>query len=208
MSVDVVITVGHDSDRRGAVAVDGVTEWDFHRKTAHSLAAELAVMGIRAVVEYRTPGLGYTSAMAHLVARVNAHRPLVALELHFNAGGSAAHGAEALHWPGSVNGQRLATSLARACAIGGSVRNRGAVAQARSWNADGKLVDDNGDGKPDPQGPPLYFLRDTHCLAVIVETHFGSNAEDHRHATTARDDGQLAHAMAIALSTWVADHPR
>jgi N-acetylmuramoyl-L-alanine amidase len=208
----VVIVVGHAKDKQGAVGPDGVAEWAFHRKTAEDVVAALDTQGVPAVVLLRDPRGAYEARMQRLCAAVAAQKPVCAVELHFNACASPMRGgAEVLHYPGSVDGEALARALLDnvAGAVGtkyGTVRHR-VIAQAKTWNASGDLVDVNGDGRIDgadgPQGPPLYFLRDTDCPAVIVESHYGSNPIDHANATRARNSGALAGAIAAGLLAWL-----
>src|SRR5690606_28623408 len=106
------------------------------------------------------------------------------------------------HWPGSARGLEAARRLSAAVAGAIGLRDRGAVAQARSWNGPATV---GPDGVPVPGGPPLYLLQLTRAPAVIVESFFGSNERDTELATAARDDGRLPRAMAHAVADILAE---
>lgn len=176
------IVVGHSQERQGAVAVDKVQEWTWQRVLAHQVMAE--VSGSR--VFYRPAG-PYTRAMKKLVAEVNGWEPDLVVSLHFNAfaeppGIDPVHGTMALHWPGSRAGRRWAGILSAAVADAQRTRDKGPREQAKSWG-----------------GATLWILQATKAPAVILETHYGDTASDHRKATEARDCGRTARAIAKAI---------
>jgi len=190
MPLKVAVVVGHSSAGKGAVSVSGVQEYDWNTVFSVSLCDELRALGVE-VVTYDRPTTGYTSAMMSLARKINAGNPSCAIELHFDGGLPEWHGASALHWPGSTASEALADRVAAAAAKASGVRNRGAIAQSKS---NSEL--------------PLFFLKSTKCPAVILESHFGSNAEDHFLATIARDDGSLAREIARAVVEWSHDWRR
>jgi N-acetylmuramoyl-L-alanine amidase len=232
--LDVAIAIGHSRDSQGAIAVDGVSEWSWNRTLGALLVASLTACGLSSTVFVRPTSGTYKARMSALTAAVNAAAPRVAIELHFNATMNRERaGSEVLHYPGSVGGLAVAEALlGRVSAAvatkytaplrcscdatgakcppqhAGAKTSHRVIAQARSWNSGGALVDVDGDGRPDPQGPPLYWLRDTACPAVILETHFGSNLIDHTNATRARDRGDLPRAIAEGLAAYLVAHPR
>jgi len=183
----VAITIGHRASAQGATGADGVQEWAWHRPFGRQIAAELAARGVDATVHERPDIRRYGDAMARLCRAVNHERPDLVIELHFNAfsepaGMASVRGSMALHWPTSRKGARWARLLSRACAEAIGTRDRGARSQARSWS-----------------GATLYILRDTLAPAVILETHYGDDPDDHRQATEARDRGELARVIAQAI---------
>jgi len=177
------IVVGHRKSAQGATAVDGVQEWSWNRPLADQIAAGATALGHDVRVFYRPDRSGYSKAMGELVSEVNAYAPDLVLSLHFDSSTDTSfRGASALHWPGSKAGRMWAVQLSAAVARAAGIRSRGAIAQVESW-----------------AGSPLYILRDTVAPAVIIESHFGSNAADHVKATAARDSGDLARAIVGVL---------
>lgn len=187
MPLKVAIVSGHSEAKQGAVSVTGAQEWAWNNVLADQLTDELRAVGVE-VVRLVRPNDSYTSAMITLTRELNKAKPTCAIELHFDGGDPAWHGACCLYWPGSVAGEALAERLATAAARAAGVRNRGPRPQTHS-----------------SQGLPLYFLRSVKCPSVILESHFGSNAEDHWLATKARDDGELARELAAAVVQWWQD---
>lgn len=204
-AIDVILVPGHSASSPGAVSVTGISENAWNRPLVTELNARLNGAGVRSTILYRPPNLGYKTAMAALCNEINALAPKVAIEFHFNATAQhAATGSEALYYPTSDAGAALAELLASACARSILTKNRGAIAQARSWNAPTVASDGHAKGVGQtPQGPPLYFLQLTRCPAVIVESHFGDNAADHRAATLARDEGRLVYTLGVEIQRWL-----
>lgn len=179
------IVIGHSPGHGGAVAVDGVTEYDHHRHTAARVMARALEVGHTCRVFTRDDG-AYSTVMPRLVGEVNAWSPDLVISLHFDAA-TAEHkgewdGTSALHWPGSRAGRMYAVQLSAAVARAQGTRDRGAIARDTSWS-----------------GERLHILSDTRVPAVILETHFGDHAGDHRRATEARDQGETARAIVGAL---------
>lgn len=192
--IDVALSIGHTPQAPGARYLDShVHEYHWNAELAPRLGCAMTAAGLSVATFQRDEG-PYTAAMRKLCDAINAARPRLVLELHFNAGGGS--GAMGVHWPGSSAGQRAARILATAAATAIGIPNRGAVPQARSWN--GPVRTDE-KGKPAPGGPPLYLLQLTAAPAVILEPFFGDRAGEAEAATRARDDGRLSAALAAAV---------
>lgn len=180
--------VGHDAERAGAYSATLDTqEHPWCSVLARQLAAELELAGLDAQIFLRTPGGTYSAQMRELCDRVNAYTGSsgLVLSLHFNSSTDPSWaGGCVLHWPTSTNGQLAAELLAQAQAAAIGNRNRGAVAQSRSW----------GSGRP-----PLYLLQWTHSAACILEPFAGSNAADATAGNEAQQNGTLAYALAQAV---------
>lgn len=175
----IAIVVGHSQWSQGAKAVDGIQEWTWHKVLAEQL---LELIGDKGRIFFRPKG-HYTKAMEQLVGEINTWHPDLVLSLHFNAmEGGTFRGTLALHWPTSTKGEAWAAAISAAVAEAQGTQDKGARSQSTSW-----------------AGAPLYILRDTDAPAVILESHYGNNAEDHEAATTARDLGQTAEALAEVL---------
>lgn len=199
--MDVAVVVGHDSVSQGARAVDGVREWTWNSPLANQVAHELERRGRKAAVFLRPTEGTYEQRMRKLAGAITASQARVAVELHFNANGGSRGSTIVLHWPGSERGRKLAEGMAPAAAAAIAPNRRHlTLAQARSW---AHAEDLDGDGRVDPAGPPLYFLKLTRCPAVILESHFGDIASDHQVATAARDNGSLAAAVAASLDAFL-----
>ena len=186
MSCEVAVVVGHSRDKQGAVGSDGVREWRFHSDLAMQTAQELLAAGVAAQVFTRPNSGTYATRLARLVAAINTADPAVVVALHFNTA-AATHsgewsGTSALHWPTSQRGREIAADLSRAVAADLDIQDRGPIPQRRTW-----------------AGVPLYILRDTRAPAVLLETHYGDNIEDHAVASASLRSGGLAGALAVAL---------
>ena len=183
----VALAAGHTPRAWGATAVDGAREHVWQVVLVHQVLNELRARGHEAEV-FRRPEGPYLTAMASLVEQVNAWRPDLALELHFDACPLADEaqrekwsGPTGLHWPGSARGEAHARALASAVGV---ATGRRARVRSQTTSSSGK---------------PLLWLRDIARPSVLLETHFGSHRQDHAEATRARDDGRLAAAIAGAV---------
>ena len=115
------------------------------------------------------PMMGYRAELA------NANGADVLLSIHANSAENAAgHGTEVYHYPGSIQGKRLASLL-----------------QAR-------LVTEQGTADRGVKAANFQILRETDCPAVLVEVAFISNEADRRLLTGYA--GQLAAAVAMAAA--------
>jgi N-acetylmuramoyl-L-alanine amidase len=185
----VALVVGHDERRQGAYspALD-VHEWEWCGALARQLHTELGLRGVESRVFLREPGGRYSEQMAQLCGKINdwqaGYRGLV-VSLHFNSTTEDWAGGCALHWPSSAAGRAAASALSAAAAAAIGNRNRGAIAQDRSWSS----------GRP-----PLWILQLTKAPASILEPFFGSNEEDARAGDAAMRSGELAHALADAIA--------
>ncbi len=201
------IVVGHSPKHKGARAVDGVHEYDFHLGLAARIAAHAQRQGIEWKVLQRVynDGLQTPAWPAHLMAgtlrgvvgRANYFMPDLVLSLHFNAAPSSHagqfHGTEALHWPGDVLSAKWCERIAGAVAHAQGTRLRRGDAKRGEPPRGVRAQELGSDGRP------LILLRDTIVPAVLLETHFGDHAGDHRKATIARDSGATARAIVDSL---------
>lgn len=202
MRIDALILVGHSEAGRGAIALDGTTEWDYHRALAPDVVHALYALRWNAESRWRTAALAGNRGLTTTIGGINAARPRCVVELHHNSGPPNRCGVEVLHWPGSKPGADLAAEILREVAPVWSLEKavHRVVPQARSWN--GPAMTDS-QGRPVPAGPPLEILRATSCPSVIVETHFGSHEESQRQAHTLRKNGKLAEAIAAGVAAWL-----
>ena len=182
----IAVVVGHDDRSQGAysLALD-MKEHEWNGLFADVLIPELESRGAAVKRFERPSGLGYQTAMSALTSEINAWGPDLVVELHFNAMDDPSWaGCCVLHWPSSTRGNIAAAAISEAAAGAIGNRNRGAVAQDRSWNS----------GRP-----PLYILRDTKAPSTIMETFFGSSTIDSIAADKARKSGALPSAVAQAI---------
>lgn len=192
MSSPVYLVVGHRAASPGAVGVDGIPEHPWCRILAAQVATLLEARGIHAVVEVN-PTTGYGQRAAESAAKAKAAGAVAWVEFHFNAdeSGKGAR-SEVLHWDPSPHAPGLAAAILGPMDIAirkyHGQRTPAAVRATRTnW-----------------AGNELTTLKITHCPAVIVESHFGSNRQDHTAATKARDTGELATAIASGIGAWLA----
>jgi N-acetylmuramoyl-L-alanine amidase len=122
---------------------------------------ELDALGLASTGIYQYAGNGYGAAQRWLAGELKSLGATLAIELHFNSSDSpASNGHEFLHWHASVKGKALAAAIdAQFDSLLPGIRHRSLVAIT---------AQDRG----------AQFLRGTHCPAVIVESFFGSNAQD------------------------------
>ena len=185
----VALAVGHDERRQGAYSPTlDLHEWQWCSVLARQLHAELGLRGIESRIFVREPGGKYSEQMAQLCGKINdwqsGHKGLV-VSLHFNSTTENWAGGCALHWPSSTGGKAAAEALSAAASKAIGNRNRGAIAQDRSWSS----------GRP-----PLWLLQLSREVAVICEPFFGSNEADARAGDRALQSGALAHGLADAIA--------
>ena len=187
----IAISIGHDERSQGAFSLAlNMKEHEWNGLFGDALIPELETLGVTVRRFERPSGLGYQAAMSALTSEINAWGPDLVVELHFNAmDDSSWTGCCVLHWPSSTLGNIAAAAISEAAAEAIGNRNRGAVAQDRSWNS----------GRP-----PLYILRDTKAPSTIMETFFGSSSTDSIAADKARESGALPKAVAKAIVDVVA----
>ena len=158
MTARIAISAGHNYKAKGAVW-EGFSEWPETR-----IWAELVMQALsKDFTVFLVPEDSLT-AKVELVNNFNAD---LAVEVHFNGGGSAAtSGCETLHAPGSEKGIRFAKLMQLQLIAALGVKDRGTK---EGWH-----------GAPTPTGEgPLegktalnYWLRATKCPAIIVEPEF------------------------------------
>lgn len=182
----VAICVGHSrSGDKGAVSVDGFSEWAFNQPLAQRVCELVEQAGYPVVLVDRYEGASYSSAMLWLVKHLKDLKVDVAVELHFNSAGPLATGYEFLHWFTSPKGVSLGHKMLRALAKSfPDQRNRG-LKPINSADRGG------------------LFLRKTHCPALICEPFFGSNAKDVTYFAAQREE--LARAYADGLIDWLVE---
>jgi len=183
----VAIVIGHDERRQGAYSPTlSLHEWQWCSVLARQLDTELGLRGMQSRIFVREPGGKYSEQMAQLCGKINDWQAELVVALHFNSSNEDWAGGCALHWPSSEGGRAAAVALSAAASIAIGNRDRGAIAQDRSW----------GTGRP-----PLWLLRLTKARAVILEPFFGSNESDARAGDRALQSGALAHGLAEAIAT-------
>jgi len=180
----VAICVGHSrSGDRGAVNVEGVTEWAFNQPLAKRVCELIEAAGHSTVLVDHYNGASYGTAMNWLARHLQELKVDAAIELHFNSAGPYANGYEFLHWFSSPKGLKLADELLRSHSkTFPNQKNRG----LKQINAE-----DRGG----------VFLRKTHCPAVICEPFFGSNATENCLYFSKREE--LAKAYAKGVLNWI-----
>lgn len=150
----IALVVGHNAYAQGAVrALDGVSEFVWNGKLAQMIAA---LSPANYVVVHRTAGAG---EIARAYREVTASGALASVEIHFNASEAAsATGTETLT-SGSAKSVRLAGAINDAMVAVLGLKNRGV--------------------KTVPKGGRGYVsLNAADAPAVLIESYFGSNAND------------------------------
>ena len=132
---------------------------------------------------------------------INANQAVCAIEIHFNSakvdGHHVGRGCETLHYPGSTLGIELAKATHRAVSRH-FFPNRGIKEGWYRMDRPGKVGyhgDVDGDETID------YFLKATHCPAVILEPDFihRINTIEQGRATTCKD---IAFELNVLLGHW------
>ena len=179
------ICVGHSRKGDQGAYTSGeysVSEWDFNRDLARRISSVLPVES-KIYDDYELST--YSSAISRLAKRMKCDGIDVAVELHFNAATPAAHGSEVLYWHSSSKGKQLANCMQQAILESfPGTRDRGIKGKEKGARGS-------------------FFLRMTHCPAVLVEPFFGSNAEDWNTFTNAQQ--QLGYAYADAVNNFLSD---
>lgn len=168
----VFLNPGHGGSDPGAVA-NGFKEKDLNLTIALSCRDELKRHGVR-VVMGRETDVDRTSSQ--IIEACNFSGATLAVDIHNNAG--KGDGAEVYFYSGGGTSEELANAiLAEVVKLGQN--SRGAKTQ---------LNDDGSDY--------YYFIRETNCPAVIVESAFVDNREDMKIIDTVPE--QKAMGVAIA----------
>lgn len=105
MKLALVIGHGPTADKGAWNLFRHVNELDWNRGLAGLIARHLEQSPVECVVVHRE------IEKVPPVARVNALRPRIAVELHCNAYDGEANGTEMLYWPSSLVGKKLAEYL-------------------------------------------------------------------------------------------------
>jgi len=158
----VAICVGHSRrGDKGADSISGVTEWEYNKKVADILQAQLRHQGITSVVFDEYPADSYGGAMNWLARAIRKEECDIAIELHFNSfANENAAGYEYLYYTGSKNGERLANCFLKA--------------HGDSFTAQTS----RGVKSTDTVQRGAAFLRRVPPPAVICEPFFGSSPKD------------------------------
>lgn len=201
--IDLGLVVGHSLDAPGATNVRGETERQWCEVLARSIQQEALRRGLTAAIHLRSDTIrGYEAKMRELCARIAATPHRVVVSCHFNAAKDD-HGVRVIHWPSAPAStvqfaRRLCSKVAEA--IGArrarTITNAGRDGRSHSWAT--YEIDDRGIYYP--TGPVLHIL-DPDLVpwpVVILESYFGTHAEDTARATAARDDGRIATAVVDA----------
>ena len=158
----VAICVGHSRrGDKGAVSIGGVSEWDYNKKVADILQAQLRHQGITSTVFDDYPSESYNGAMNWLARNIRKEKSDLAIELHFNSySKKKASGYEYLYFMGSKNGKRLADCFLKA--------------HGESFTSQTS----RGVKSTDAVQRGAAFLRRVPPPAVICEPFFGSSPKD------------------------------
>lgn len=169
----ILVSAGHRPEARGACYQE-FCEWDEAMRWASLI---VQILGRDAL-------LVPTGHLQQKVGFINAHSATLALEVHFNSakdrgGNNVGEGCETLYMPGSEPGRRCAEIVQGALA--GVFRpDRGVK---KGWY------------QADPANGPIFFLRSTHCPALIIEPEF-----IHRREVIQGRRDEACHAIAAALA--------
>ena len=186
----ILVSAGHYLQAQGA-SWNGHTEWpqavlwrDLLVTYLQDLGEKVPSVNLRDKVEY-----------------INAANAVCAVEIHFNSakvgGVHVGSGCETLYHPGSIRGQQLAFRAHRALQNNFSP-DRGIKAGWYKMDRPG-VVDYDGDVDGDETID--YFLRETHCPAIIIEPEFIHRwdlIEHHR----ARTCMEMAKELIMLLERW------
>ena len=157
----ILISAGHHKGAQGA-SWNHRTEWPQAVMWQDLLVTYLGDIG------EKVP----TGLLRDKVEYINAALPVAAIEIHFNSakvnGKHVGKGCETLYYPGSANGKELA-SYVQAAMVPDFLPDRGIKAGWYRMDAPG-VVDYDGDVDGDEKID--YFLRKTHCPAIIIEPDF------------------------------------
>ena len=187
--VRAALTAGHSKASPGAVA-GGFTEQALCRSVVDETTAILRGRGVE-VYDPMTDltELPYPAYLLQRIEDINGHGATCAVEMHLNAASDPRTDyALCLHAPGSAEGERLATHLAKALAE--ATPERESMARPDTWLGPGRSK---------------AFLRRTAMPAVIVEPSFLTSpdvqAEIRRDTAAWRE--RIARACAKGIVDWV-----
>lgn len=173
----ILVSAGHRPEARGA-CYQTFCEWN---------EAMLWASRIVQILNHEAL-LVPTGHLRQKVEFINARRPAVAIEIHFNSavdrgGNHIGEGCETLYMPGSARGRALAEHVH--------------AAYAPLFPPDRGIKE--GWYRMDPANGPDYFLRATSCPALILEPDF-----IHRQSDIQGNRVAACEAIAHALRSYVA----
>lgn len=174
---------GHHSKDTGVV-VNDVEERMLNMLIASSVARVLGRLGYYVVFASGTIG--------RKVQTLNAADVDVCVDIHFNAAGPSAKGAEVLYYN---SGKELAKCVySRMLEVPGISTGKGAIRDSdiKIRDAQGNLV-----------GRSLGFLRKTKAPAIIVEPAFLTNSSEYDLCLNPTFQDRLAKAIAIGIIDYV-----
>lgn len=172
----VAVSAGHYAEKQGAV-FEGVTEFDETVPWQFELIAALIDMSAKRGV-LAQPFHIDEGTLTEKVKQINGLNCDLAVEIHFNAGGTATtKGCETLFYPGSAAGEAAAVRIQTPLAIAMETKSRGCKPGWYRMDRPG-VVDFYGDEDGDEM--PDYFLRATNCTALILEPEFLQQIESIR----------------------------
>ncbi len=109
----VAVLVGHNSHSKGAFSPHlSVHEWDYNKRVANAMVDRALEFELEPKVFYREYNSGgYGDEITAAYAEIDAWKPAVILELHFNAFNGNASGTEVLYLHDSNRGKALADAV-------------------------------------------------------------------------------------------------
>lgn len=184
---------GHSPADGGSELVSSrVSEYRFARGYIDAVAAELRGAGHEVVITERAAAGGKTPSYSALAA--NTTDADVAVELHFNAAGATATGAEWLYFAPSARSSRVAAAmLAEWCRLSG-LKNRGVLpcVESAAWaKAHGF------GGRYDERG--FAAFKKSRMPFFMAEPFFGSNPQEAAVMEKKAKSGELARWMSRAI---------
>lgn len=166
--MNILLSAGHNPAAKGAEH-NGFTEWDVATRWVSKIAQIISKAGLPVLT---VP----TGSLTSKVKYINLNKAKVAVEIHFNSDVSKKQkGSETLYCPGSVKGLEFANIIQQEFVGNGIFQpNRGSKAGWYRMDVPGR-VDYKGDVDGDEQID--YFLKETNCVALIVEPEFIYNVD-------------------------------
>ncbi len=177
--------INHSKDG-GAIAFNGISEWDFNNALVNHIADKLDAMGIDHMILNAYQGDGYGSAMQWMAEQVDHAGCDIGIEFHFNDADASASGHEVLYCASSTRGARLAGFLNAKLGSTFGTKDRGITpidSTGRGWAA-------------------LSLPKAVMC---ILEPFFGSNESDWN--TVAGNVDALAQAIAYGIQDYAQNQP-
>jgi len=150
----IALIIGHSSKSPGATNDKyGVSEYEFNKPVAHSVAEKLKLEGFDPVIIYRD------CSYSDLPIKVNLTNADIAISLHCDAFDEDPHGSETLYYNGSSKGELLAHCMQREVVKCLDLKDRGVKSCVAAH--EGKAGDRGG-----------HLLKGTKMPCVIVEPFF------------------------------------